>query len=156
MLKILLMLLKCCSKVPECKQRAGHTKAQQRGLLGQECYKWLSCNSDLSSACVATCFSNVLNQPFQRNHWTFLLHEHSLGLTTGPLASSGCWSFTFSILLVVAYTDISKEYSSFTGVGNCCFSDFSVTGLLCTQGLWKKRLEHTFFSDLLWFQLSYL
>lgn len=144
MSKILLKLLKCRRKVPGCKQRAGHTKAQQRGLPGQECYKWLSCNRDLSVAVLPhvfprfwislskeiteffSCMSTVLAWP--QPHWP--------PLVAGPSPTASC--------LLWHKTDISKEYSSFTGVENCCCSDFLVTGLLHTQGLWKRALNMPF------------
>lgn len=126
---MLLKLLKCCSNVPGCKQRAGHMKAGQRGLLGQECYKWLSYNSDLSVALLShvfpmfwisfskeitelsSCMSTVL--AWSQAYWP--------PLVAGPLPSASCLRWH--------KTDISREYSSFTGVRNCCWSDFLVTGL---------------------------
>lgn len=80
---------------------------------------------------VATCFPYVLNQPFHTKSLNLLLvfePEHSLGLTAGQPASSA-WSFTFSVLQLIAQGRRSRGTSHLHMDGNCCYSDFLEIGL---------------------------
>lgn len=148
MLKMLLKLLKYCSSVPRCKRRDRHMRAQQRGLLGQECYKWLDCNSVFSVSTLPHIFPMFwINLSIEITE-SGLQPEHSLGLTTDQLAFSGSWSFSFSILPLMAQDRCFQEISLLHRDGDCCCSDFLEIRLLCTQGLWDKGWNMPFYQTL--------